>query len=155
MKKLSLLLVAVVATFSVMQAQSLTPQLQQNRDYTGAQANKKAYKAIYMIDVKDPYVINKTLRNINNALNDPRLKGKLQVELIAFSDGVAAYLKSSPYEQKLKDLISKGVLIAQCANTLKEKNMQRSELFDFIGLVPSGNGELIIRQAEGWAIIKP
>lgn len=155
MKKLSLLLVAVLAALTVTHAQSLTQKQQQNRDYTGAQASKKVYKAIYMIDVKDPYVINKTLRNINNALNDPRLKGKLQVELIAFSDGVETYLKTGPYEQKLKELISKGVIVAQCANTLKEKNMQRSELFDFIGLVPSGNGELIIRQAEGWAIIKP
>jgi intracellular sulfur oxidation DsrE/DsrF family protein len=28
-------------------------------------------------------------------------------------------------------------------------------LYDFIAIVPSGNGELIIRQADGWSVIKP
>lgn len=155
MKKLSLLLLAMITVLSQVNAQSLQEKLSQNRNFTGAQAAESSYKAIYMIDVKDPYVINKTLRNIGNALNDPRLKGKLKVELVAFSDGVATYLKSSPYEEKLKDLIAKGVTVVQCANTLKEKKMSRDQIFDFVGLVPSGNGELIIRQAEGWSVIKP
>lgn len=141
---------------TILSAQSsLTAPLQKNRDYSGAVATQKQYHAVYQIDVKDPAVISKTLRNIKNALHDPRLEGKLTVELVAFSDGVATYLKSSPYEKALKDLINEGVLVVQCANTLKEKNMKRSEIFDFVGLVPSGNGELIIRQAEGWAIVKP
>lgn len=155
MKKLSLLLMAVIAVFTMANAQKLPAKLQHNKEFTGAKATQSAYKAVYQIDVKDPYVINKTLRNIKNALNDPRLKGKLKIELVAFSDGVATYLKSSPYEQQLKDLIMQGVTVVQCANTLKEKNMSRDEIFDFVGLVPSGNGELIIRQAEGWSIIKP
>ena len=155
MKKVLPMLIALLTCFSALQAQKTTGKLSQNRHFSGAQAHQKSYKAIYMIDVKDPYVINKTLRNISNALKDPRLKGKLQIELIAFSDGVATFLKGSPYEQRLKDLISNGVIVAQCANTLREKHMQRNELFDFVGLVPSGNGELIIRQAEGWAVIKP
>jgi uncharacterized protein len=33
------------------------------------------------------------LRNINNTLNDPRLKGKSQVELVAFGDGVDIFIK--------------------------------------------------------------
>jgi len=97
----------------------------------------------------------KTLRNINNALDDPRLKGKLQVELIAFSGGTDAFLKTSKYEDDLKKLVRKGVILAQCDNTLHERNIKREELYDFIAIVPSGNGELILRPAEGWAIIKP
>lgn len=155
MKKLSLVVLAMIAILPLVNAQSLPQKLAQNRNFSGAQATASNYKAIYMIDVKDSYVINKTLRNIKNALNDPRLKGKLKIELVAFSDGVETYLKSSPYEEKLKDLIAKGVIVVQCANTLKEKNMTRDQIFDFVGLVPSGNGELIIRQATGWAVIKP
>lgn len=161
MKKLSTIsrtlftVLILSATLQASNAQAISKKLQQNRDFTGAVAQKDAYKAIYMIDVNDPYVINKTLRNISNALKDPRLKGKLEVELVAFSDGVATYLKTSPYESQLKALIEKGVIVVQCANTLKEKNMSRDQIFDFVGLVPSGNGELILRQAEGWSVIKP
>lgn len=143
------------ASSSLSAQSALTPALQKNRDYTGAVAKQKKYHAVYQIDVNDPEVISKTLRNIKNALHDPRLEGKLTIELVAFSGGVATYLKSSPYEKALKDLIQEGVLVVQCANTLKEKNIKRSEIFDFVGVVPSGNGELILRQAEGWSIVKP
>jgi len=47
------------------------------------------------------------------------------------------------------------VVVAQCNNTLKQRKITRDQLYDFIGIVPSGNGELIIRQAEGWSVIKP
>jgi len=127
-----------------------------NHQYSGAVAKKKAYKAIYQLDSNDPKTIEKAIRNINNVLKDPRLKGRLQIELVAFSGGTDAYLKmTSQYEKPLKDLVEKGVIVAQCLNTLEEKHIAKEELFDFIGYVPSGNGELILRANEGWVIVKP
>lgn len=113
------------------------------------------YHAIYQLDVNDPKRIEKFIRNINNALNDPRLTGRLTIELVAFSGGTDALIKGSKYEQDLIALVEKGVIVAQCNNTLKERKITREELYDFIAIVPSGNGELILRQAEGWAIVKP
>ena len=129
--------------------------LTNNRQFTGAVADKKEYKAIYQLDSNDPKIIQKAFRNINNALNDARLQGKLKIELVAFSGGTEALLKNSKYENELKDLVLKGVIIVQCNNSLKERDLDREQLFDFIGIVPSGNGELIIRQADGWSVIKP
>lgn len=120
-----------------------------------AVAVKKTYKAVYQLNSEDDKKISATLKNINNALEDPRLAGKLKVELVVHGGGVVAFKKNSPYEQQLLMLQKKGVLLAQCENTLKERNITKSELFDFISYVPSGNGELIIRQDQGWAIIHP
>jgi intracellular sulfur oxidation DsrE/DsrF family protein len=64
-------------------------------------------------------------------------------------------LKGSPYEAELKALLQKGAIIVQCNNSLKEQGLSSNQLYKFIGVVPSGNGELIIRNAEGWAVIKP
>lgn len=96
-----------------------------------------------------------TLRNIDNAMEDPRLKGKVEIELVAFSGGYTMYLKSGQYEKALRALQAKGVVLAQCNNTIKERNIDKKTLFDFIGYVPSGNGEIIIRGNEGWAIVHP
>jgi len=126
-----------------------------NRNYTGAEAVQPLYKAIYQMDQASPEIIRKTIRNINNLLNDPRLKGKIQVELVAFSGGTEAYRKGSEFEEGLKGLIRQGVIVAQCLNTLKERNISKNELYDFLAYVPTGNGELVIRAAEGWVIIKP
>ncbi|WP_228374860.1 DsrE family protein [Chryseobacterium oranimense] len=49
----------------------------------------------------------------------------------------------------------KGVVMVQCENTLREKKIEKSELFEFVNYTPSGNGEMILRQDEGWAIVKP
>lgn len=136
-------------------AQTSDKLLENNRAFTGAKPTQKRYHAIYQLDFNDPKRIEKTLRNIMNALNDPRLQGKLQVELVAFSAGTDAYIKGGKYEDDLKALVERGVIVAQCNNTLKERKISRDQIYDFIGIVPSGNGELILRQAEGWAIVKP
>ena len=153
MKSFTTMLLLLSALLATAQTQDWT--LVKNAAFTGATVTKSQYKVIYQLDQNDAKVIEKTLRNINNALDDPRLKGKLQVELIAFSGGTDAFLKTSKYEDDLKKLVRKGVILAQCDNTLHERNIKREELYDFIAIVPSGNGELILRQAEGWAIIKP
>lgn len=134
----------------------LKPAMAQNKPiFTGAKATMKHYKALYVLNSGEEKKINGTLRNMKNALEDPRLKGKLELELIVFGDGVAVYRKDSSYEAALKLLQSKGVILAQCENTLREKKIDKSELFDFINFVPSGNGEIIIRQQQGWAVVHP
>jgi intracellular sulfur oxidation DsrE/DsrF family protein len=155
MKKTIFVLFAIIFLGYNSNAQTNTSALQKNKEFTGAKATNKMYHAIYQLDKNDPKVIGKTIRNINNALTDPRLKGKLQIELIAFSGGTDAYLKGGKFENDLKALAEKGVIIAQCENTLHERNISRDQIYDFIGVVPSGNGELIIRQAEGWSVVKP
>jgi intracellular sulfur oxidation DsrE/DsrF family protein len=124
-------------------------------EFKGAEATQGHYKAIYCLDESDPKKIKQTLRNMDNALEDARLKGKLEMELVAFADGVAVYDKSGPYEADLQKLLQKGVILAQCSNTVRERHIDKATLFPFISYVPSGNGEIIIRQADGWATIHP
>lgn len=155
MKRVSALLFGAVLLTTAVSAQVTDEALAKNRAFTGAIATQKSYHAIYQLDNNDPRIIEKSLRNINNALSDPRLAGKIQIELVVFGGGTDAYLKGSKYENDLKDLVGKGVILSQCNNTLKERKIDRSQIYDFIAIVPSGNGELIIRQAEGWSVIKP
>jgi len=151
MKKYVFLLVFALPFF-------VKPAIAQQADpaaFTGATAKLKHYNALYILNSNDEKKIKGTLRNINNALEDPRLKGKLHVELVAFGDGVAVFMKTGIYEQTLKDLQAKGVVLAQCNNTLNERKIDKNDLFPFISFVPSGNGEIIIRQYEGWATVHP
>lgn len=153
--KQRLILLSVIAASLFMTEAKAQQTLEQNKQYNGAIADKKIYKAIYQMDNASPEIIKKTFRNINNLMEDPRLKGKVQIELVAFSGGTEAYRKGSEYENDLKKLIAKGVIVAQCLNTLKEREIEKSELYDFLAYVPTGNGELLIRANEGWTIIKP
>jgi hypothetical protein len=80
--------------------------------FAGATAKLDRYDALYVINSNDEKRIRGALRNIPNALDDPRLKGKLYIELICFGDGVAVYMKSGIFEQQLKNLQDKGVILA-------------------------------------------
>ncbi len=126
-----------------------------SKDFHGAVAEAKSYKAVYFIDDSSARKIKGALRNIKNALEDPRLKGKLKVELVAFGDGVEVFKKLNHYDTLLTALQKKGVLLAECLNTIKERNINKDDLWDFISLVPTGNGEIIIRQAQGWSVVHP
>jgi uncharacterized protein len=122
----------------------------------GAQPTKAAYGVIFQVDQGGQGAIKKTLNNIRNILNDPRFKGrKLRVELIANSKGFAVYVKGNGFEKELRQLKADGVELAQCANTLRELHVDQHDLYGFITVVPSGMGEIVIREAQGWAYIHP
>lgn len=151
MKKLPLLI--AILLFSVALQSAVAQQV--STPFTGAKAKLKSYKALYILNSGDEKKITGTLRNIKNALDDPRLKGKLEIELVVFGDGVAVYQQTGTFEKTLRELKDRGVILAQCENTIRERKIAKSSLFDFIGYVPSGNGEIIIRQYEGWATVHP
>ena len=123
--------------------------------FTGAQATATHYKVVYFIDESIEKKMKGILININNALDYPRLTGKLEIELVAFGEGVEIYKKTSHYDTALIKLQSRGVILAECSNTMRRLNISKDELWPFISYVPSGNGEIIIRQSAGWAVIHP
>ena len=149
-------LVIVILTF-VACSKKIQPSAMEveNQKFEGAIAGRENYYAIYQLDTDDEKTVNKAFRNINNTLTDARLSGKIKIELVAFSSGTKVMLKGSTYEAQLRDLLQKGVILVQCNNSLVEQGLNRNQLLPFVGVVPSGTGELIIRSAQGWAIIKP
>jgi intracellular sulfur oxidation DsrE/DsrF family protein len=148
MKKYTLILF-VFALFAF----AKTASAQTDSTFTGAQPKLAHYDALYAINSSDDTKIKSVFRHIANAMDDERLKGKLHVELVFYGDGVAAYMKSGPYEKDLKGLQAKGVTLAVCNNTVKQRKIDRNDLFPFIWYVPSANGEIILRHYDGWAVI--
>ena len=155
MKDLIILTSSIFIMSLVADAQATNDVLTKNKNFKGAVSNNKVYNAIFQLDNNDPKIIAKAISNINNALNDERLKNRLNIELIGFAGGTDAFLKGSQYENDLKALAERGVIVAQCNNTLRIRNISRDSIYNFIAIVPSGTGELIIRQAQGWSVIKP
>jgi intracellular sulfur oxidation DsrE/DsrF family protein len=151
MKTLLLLLLS----FICLNQSALTQVKAASGSFQGAPATLKKYRALYFINESDEKKVRGIIRNINNALTDPRLKGKLEVELVAFGDGVEMFKRNNHYDTLLLTLQDKGVILAQCENTIRERKISKEQLLPFISYVPSGNGEIIIRQSEGWAVIHP
>jgi redox-regulated HSP33 family molecular chaperone len=74
---------------------------QEKNFYIPAKSINKEYNALYVINEAADQKIKAIIRNINNAMDDQRLKGKLNVELLAFGGGVEMFLKKNPYRNCL------------------------------------------------------
>ena len=151
MKKLTYLFSLIVLAIAPAMAQT-----SETGAFRGAEATKSRYRAVYQLNTADTSVISHALANIQNALNDPRLKGKLDMELVVYGGANILYRKDKPqYEQQLQNLQKQGVILAMCENTMRMRKIKREDLFPFVSYVPTANGELIIRQEDGWAVIRP
>ena len=110
------------------------------------------YKAIFHLNESDRAKL--TLGNIRNLLQDLG-ESEVEVELLANSDGVKALLKTGSFEKVVTKLKDQGVRFAVCSKTLEFMNLTKEAFLEPVEVVSSGSGELVRRQAEGWAYIKP
>ena len=93
------------------------------------------------------------LRNISNLMDD--LGTGTTVEVVAHGPGIGLVLKDSPYADTVQGLIARGVVIAACENTLAMKSIPPSSVAPGVITVPAGVGELVRKQREGWAYLRP
>lgn len=113
----------------------------------------KKYQVIFHIDetLKSKLVLG----NIENLITDLG-EENLEVELLANSEAVTLMLQgSNEFSKQINNLKLKNVTFAVCANSLRQMNLNKELLFNFCIVVPSGVGELVIKQTNGYAYIKP
>lgn len=99
---------------------------------------------------------NLLLRNIRNLCREYDPKAS-RIEVVANAEAVKFYASPANVDEaeNLRELAGKGVRVAACANALRGMGIAAEKLPPFVEVVPSGVGELIRRQAEGYAYIKP
>jgi len=96
------------------------------------------------------------LKDVNNLLHAVDIE-KCKIEVLANSEAVKFYINEEQNAEiaVMKELISKGVKFVACNNALNSYGIKKENLFDFVDIVPAGVLELVIKQKEGYAYIKP
>ncbi|MEW6740512.1 MAG: DsrE family protein [Nitrospirota bacterium] len=102
---------------------------------------------------------NVALGNITNLIKDVG-EGNADIVVLANGPSVAAYADAEKIEI-MKDLSEKGAKFLACRNSLKKMCadnvicINEENLPSFVGVVPAGITEIIKRQHEGYAYVKP
>lgn len=119
-----------------------------------------------LIHVNEPERWSVAIGNIINLFNDV---GDSNISVIVVSNGVGVkgYI-TCPQEgtgicipgagdvlKKMEELSRRGVRFLACRNALRANNIDEKDLPPFVEVIPAGMTELIKRQAEGYAYIKP
>lgn len=105
------------------------------------------------LDEADPGKHEAVLRNIANLLAE--LGEDTPVELVAHGPGLAAALNGAPHAGQLRELLGRGVAVTACGNTMRAQNLTLGELVPGVRVVPAGIAQLVRRQRQGWADVRP
>ena len=90
------------------------------------------------------------LKHLKEAWGD-----SVTIEVVAHGPGIDFLLSAKTTQQKeIAVFKSQGVVFMGCANTLKARNLTKEALIPEAMVVPSGIGEVIMKQEEGWSYLK-
>ena len=97
---------------------------------------------------------NLALNNAKNAQNDLGAD-KVQIEIVAFGPGIGMLKFDAVTASRIDDAIKSGIGVVACENTMTAQKIVRADMNPSISYVPAGVVQIMKRQQEGWAYIRP
>jgi intracellular sulfur oxidation DsrE/DsrF family protein len=113
-----------------------------------------------LFHVNEPGRWPRVLLNVKNFINDVG-RGNADIEVLANGAAVCGYYPGVEVNvgnntlEDMKELCNTGVVFAACRNALVIHAIDEASLPGFVTVVPAGITELVKKQAEGFAYIKP
>jgi intracellular sulfur oxidation DsrE/DsrF family protein len=131
--------VAALAVAAVVNAQQLAPP--QNR-------------VVMQVSDSDPAKWNLALNNARNLQADLGAKN-VEIEIVAYGPGIGMLKAESIVGNRIGDALGAGVKIVACENTMQTQKLVKADMLDGIGYVGAGVVEIMQRQQQGWAYLRP
>ncbi len=121
-----------------------------------AQAADKTGKpsAVIQVSENNPAIWNLALNNAKN-IQQEMGKENVNIEIVAYGPGINMLKFDSEVAPRLKEADANGVALLACGNTMKNQKLTEKDLDSHIKVVPAGVIEIMNKQREGWAYIKP
>ncbi|MHB8254732.1 MAG: DsrE family protein [Acidiferrobacter sp.] len=79
----------------------------------------------------------------------------VQIEIIVFGPGLKMLLKNSPVAPNLIALHRSGVTIEARKGSISQQGLAPDQILPIVHYIPSGIAEIVRREREGWAYIRP
>jgi intracellular sulfur oxidation DsrE/DsrF family protein len=122
-------------------AQSQPPTAQRNR-------------VVIQVSDADPGKWNLALNNAKNIQSDLGA-ANVDIEIVAYGPGIGMLKLDSTVGGRVDEATAAGVKVIACENTMKGQKLTRPDMLNGIGYVSAGVVELMSRQQQGWAYIRP
>lgn len=120
---------------------------------TGATGQKRQ-KIVIQISDNDPAKWNLALNNAKNLQEDVGA-ANVDIEIVAYGPGIAMLKLESPVGSRIADAMTDKVKVIACENTMRGQKLTKDDMLPAIHYVPAGVTEIMRRQSEGWAYLRP
>jgi hypothetical protein len=119
-----------------------------------AQATAARNKVVFQVSDDSPQKWNLALNNARN-LQDDLGADNLDLEIVVYGPGIGMLKGDSPVASRIADALKSGVKVVACENTMRAQKLVYNDMLPKIGYVPAGVVELMKKQQEGYAYIRP
>ena len=111
-------------------------------------------KVVIQVSDNDPKKWALALNNAENVQEDIG-KGKVDIEIVAYGPGLPILKLDSPVGTRVADAIASGIKVVACENTMRKTRLTKGDMLPDLDYVKSGVPEIMHRQQEGYAYIRP
>ena len=140
---------ALLALTLAIAATGITP-VQAQGAASGAQRNK----VVIQVSDNDPGKWNLALNNARNLQADLGASN-VEIEIVAYGPGIGMLKSDSVVGNRIGEALGSGVKVAACENTMRGQKLQKADMLGGISYVGAGVVEIMQRQQQGWAYLRP
>ena len=112
------------------------------------------YKVVVHVGDAEPAKWTVALNNVANLQNEIGA-ANIDIEVVAINAGLGMLKVDSPVGGRVAEALKSGVTIVACENSMRGQKLSRDDMLNDIGYVKAGVVELMERQRQGYAYIRP
>ena len=102
----------------------------------------------------DPKTWTQALNVVRNVQSEYGMD-RVNIEVVVFGNGIGLLEKSSPQASRISETSLSGAKVLMCENTMAGRKKTRDDMLPDIGYVKAGVVEIIEKQKQGWAVVRP
>jgi intracellular sulfur oxidation DsrE/DsrF family protein len=111
-------------------------------------------RVVMQVSDADPAKWNLALNNARNLQADLGA-ANVEIEIVAYGPGIGMLKAGSVVGDRIDDAVKSGVKVLACENTMRGQKLVRDDMLNGIGYVSAGVVEIMQRQQQGWAYLRP
>lgn len=97
---------------------------------------------------------NLALNNAHNLQTDLGA-ANVAIEIVAYGPGIGMLKADSVVGNRIGEALGNGVKVAACENTMRGQKLQKADMLNGIAYVGAGVVEIMQKQQQGWAYLRP
>lgn len=111
-------------------------------------------KLVIQVSDNDVAKWNLALNNARNIQNDLG-KDKADLQIVAYGPGINMLKAEAEVANRIQEAIDSGVQVVACENTMRNQKLNKGDMHAKVGYVRSGVVEIMQKQKDGYAYLRP
>ena len=120
----------------------------------GAQDVPIRTRIVVQVSDADPAKWNLALNNVKN-VQEELGADKVDIEIVAYGPGIGMLRFDAPTNSRITEVVKSGVAVVACENTMRAQKIGVADMHPGLRYVRAGVVQIVRRQQEGWAYVRP